>query len=471
VSAREIRQRRESEEALTPAVEFGIARLRRALPNSAKKILANSAWRTLSQHLAGRLRFALEPILQMEWAAWEAVARSLQNTQWQRRAGISLRQAIRDYPEALSTAARLIADWIDAQRELLGRILRDRKLLSENFLDDRQRFRITAIRPGLSDPHDAGRTVTLLKFTGNRRVIYKPRACAAEQIWFEALRWLNGEGLRPVFRRPRLVARQNYCWMEFLQASSCRNSRAVREFYFRWGAQTALAQILRASDLHHENWLAVGAQPILVDAELIESEQSKRASEDRQSLLLETGLLPLSARDGAGVYRGIAPFDPALSKKQRLSCWPRYHGALQAPAKYVVDLVRGFEAVVEIFGKRERAREFLRQIILPMERRTIRRALLRSSAQYARLLRDSLAPPRMISNSQRWRWLKRQCCASAANRCVGLAEARALLRCDLPKFTARSKNVPATCKQIAAAIANLKGGSRTLRHRVLFGGF
>src|SRR5882762_55890 len=49
-----------------------------------------------------------------------------------------------------------------------------------------------------------------------------------------------------------------------------RESYRSPAFLFSLGwVQAALAQILGATDLHRDNWLAVGAQPILVDAELI----------------------------------------------------------------------------------------------------------------------------------------------------------------------------------------------------------
>jgi hypothetical protein len=75
----------------------------------------------------------------------------------------------------------------------------------------------------------------------------------------------------------------------------------------------------------------------------------------------------------------------------------------------------------------------------------------------------------MISAGDRWRHLVRECCASAVNRRVGLAEARALLRCDIPKFTRRRSALPITWKILSAAIAELKSSSRLLRSRVVLG--
>jgi hypothetical protein len=75
----------------------------------------------------------------------------------------------------------------------------------------------------------------------------------------------------------------------------------------------------------------------------------------------------------------------------------------------------------------------------------------------------------MISAGDRWRHLVRECCASAANPRVGLAEARSLLRCDIPKFTRRRNARPVSWKIFSAATAELKSSSRFLRSRVVLG--
>lgn len=456
---------------LTPAVSFALERLRRATRPSATKILTPSARKSLGRHLTDRLVFALTPTLRLEQRASEAVTG---------RANVTFLETLRAFPGVLETAAQLIDDWINAQRELLERLVRDEQVLRAHLVDGKKQ--IVAILPGLSDPHDGGRTVTLIEFSGNRRVIYKPRSCKGEQLWFSALRWLNRNGIAPSLRVPGLLPRKNHCWMEFLGAKACHSLHEVRCFYFRWGAQTALAEILAASDLHRENWIADGPQPILMDAETVGGMPERRkktlnrpasakATAGRQSLpaLLETGLLPLILRDRAGRYRGIAPFDAMLADSPAVNCWPGYKGKLQSPWRYVRDLIRGFEAVAEIFAKPDRAREFFHEMTSRSAPIRKARVFFRSSAEYARLLKESLEPQHMTSQTRRSSWLAQKCCASARSRAVGLAEARALLRCDLPKFTTRRRSPRISWKEFSAAVAQLKRSMQLLRRRVLLG--
>jgi lantibiotic modifying enzyme len=482
-----VRQRRRQrspvslDEILAPAVSFATACLRGTSPRAAQKVLTESAWDDLRRDLLTRLAFALTPTLHLQQNVARAVARSLRAIalNGERRLAlqnnITLLEAIIEFPDLLETVAQLISAWIDAQRELFGRLLRDRADLCSVFLHARQPFRVIRIRARLSDPHDGAKTATMIEFVKRRRVIYKPRLSDGEELWFEALRWLNRNGLRVSFRVPKMLSRRSYFWMEFLQTKGCESRTAVRLFYFRWGVEAALAQILGATDLHRDNWLAVGAQPILVDAELIRDAEptllrGKSNSKHRQSLpaLLQTGLLPFTSRDRAGFYRGIAPLDATIPKAAPPNCWPRYQRVAQEPSRYVNDLVSGFEVVAEVFGSSRTAQRFFRDVVLQTAGQD-RRVILRATAQYARLLRESFDARNMISAGDRWRHLVRECCASAANRRVGIAEARALLRCGVPKFTRRRSALPISWKIFSAAIAELKSSSRFLRSRVVLG--
>ena len=458
---------------LAPAVNFAIDELRRR--SSASRILRPSAWNDLRRHLLSRLAFALTPTLRLQRTA--AIAAGC-------RDDITLLETMLEFPDLLDTAARLISGWLGAQGQLLTRIVCDQKTIASKFFGTRQRIKVAHLHPGLSDPHNGGRSATLIEFVGGLRLIYKPRSANREELWFDALRWLNRQQRGVSFRIPKLLPRSQYLWMEFLAPRSCRTITEVRRFYFRWGAQTALAQILGAIDLHRDNWLAVRSQPILVDLEFVGHPPERGAKAlDRQprngrgsrthseplSALLETGLFPLTSRDRAGSYRGIAPFDARNFGQAPANCLPRYRRAIQPPSKYVNELVRGFDAVAEIFADTSLAKNFFQEVLARSAKNGTDRILPRATAQYARMLRESFEPRNMVSRGARGRALKQQCSLTAINRRVGLAEARALLRCDIPEFTARRRNPFMSWKRFSAAAAELKRSPRLLRSRVLIG--
>jgi lantibiotic modifying enzyme len=449
-----------------PVCRFAVERLRQRA-RRAERVIAKTVWRDLERNLSDRLVFAIGPTSRVYQRAMQALAGDSPRRSW---IDINPLDIFAAFPGSLETTARLISVWTEAQAELLARLVRDRDKISSTFFGKRRASRAIYVRAGLSDPHDGGRTVTLVQFADGNRIIYKPRTCDGELLWFEALRWLNRNRLRLSFQSPRILQRKNYGWVEFLPQKACKNLREVRLFYFRWGAQAALAQILGATDLHRGNWLAVGAQPILLDAESIGEDEndprSEGAAQDRHlPAILRTGLLPIIVRDRIGFYRGIAPFDEANLKAGPVKCWPRYQGSPQKPSRCVDELVAGFKVVSALFSSRRIQKDFFREIILRMPKSI--RLLPRATEHYARLVRESLEVSKMVSPGQRWRYLLGECQAAAVNRSIGRAEARALLRCDIPKFTARQSAAFLSRKSFLARVAELRRSLPLLRRRVL----
>jgi lantibiotic modifying enzyme len=473
-SARSITKRRGQarfnsiEQIVAPIAEFGVARLRKRLRN-ANSINAKTVWIGLRQNLSDRLAFALKPTLRFQQKLAKAIERSFYRPGARRAsAKINLLETFAEFPGLLETASRLLSSWIDAQAELFTRLFRDRKNLSIAFRQKRRPLRVRHIRAGLSDPHNSGRTVTMIQFVNGLRVIYKPRPCNGETVWFETLGWLNRNGIRIHFRIPKILPRKKYAWMEFLPSTSCKNLREVGCFYFRWGAQTVLAAVLGATDLHRENWLAVGSQPILVDAELLGDfgprSGAGKASLDRHlPAILRAGLFPIGARDRVGFYRGIAPFDQAILKGLAPNCWPRCKGSIHKPSRYVKDLAVGFAAVAELFASERMRKRFFKEIVLAIPRN--RRVLLRATGEYARLLSGSLEVRNMISCGERWRRLVRQCCVSAINHQIGIAEALALFYCEVPKFTTRRSEV-ISWRRFSRTMPDLPRSLGLLRSRI-----
>lgn len=112
-------------------------------------------------------------------------------------------------------------------------------------------------------------SVLLLRFGSGLRLLYKPRPLASDVRFQELLSWLNDLGAEPALRPVRLLDRGSYGWSEFVAASSCANAEEVSRFYQRQGSYLALLYALDATDLHNENLVAVGEQPVLVDLEAL----------------------------------------------------------------------------------------------------------------------------------------------------------------------------------------------------------
>jgi lantibiotic modifying enzyme len=453
------------------------------LPDT-KKLLAPSAWADLAGHLERWLLRILRPVLSSKLTIIATNGKSLHSRDQVFSIGlgvdasdVTLEDFLDFLPGAKEVVETVVAEWIRAQKIMLDRLRRDWDRLSF-MLPRSAKLRIKHITPGLSDPHEHGQTVTVLGFANGGRVVYKPRSCEGERIWFSALQWLNKEGFRSGFYIPKLISRKNYCWMSFVARRTCDSKAAVKEFYFRWGAQAAMAELLGCADLHRQNWIASGEQPVLVDAEMVGSaflleHRSNQVALSGQHLhpLLKTGLLPLSQNDCGGYYRGIAPFDNTSLRGEQKSFWPIYSGKVERPGKYRDRILEGFTAALSFLWS-PRRRKRLSEFVVRASCRKHLRVLNRATANYYRLLEDSLQPQHMQERGQRLQYLLQRCGRGR----LGESEARSLFRCCVPRFikdnrqerrSVRSfRRMPESAAILAAGLqltARARGGRRVTK--------
>lgn len=205
-----------------------------------------------------------------------------------------------------------------AMAELLERFAADRPALVTELLDGVDPGALVRVDLGRGDAHQENRSVALLRFAGGATVVYKPRTLDQHALLDRAVEWLNGRvpGLR--LRTPRSVAKTGYGWLEFIEHHGCASVTEVDRFYRRQGALLALLYAIDGSDMHYENVIACGDQPVLVDAETLlhsglppattagsdPAAEALNASVHRTCLLPtlligENGALDLSALGGA----------------------------------------------------------------------------------------------------------------------------------------------------------------------------
>ncbi|MEE1752953.1 type 2 lanthipeptide synthetase LanM family protein [Streptomyces sp. SP18CS02] len=156
-----------------------------------------------------------------------------------------------------------------AAAELLERLAGDRAALVEELLGGLDPGALTGVDLGHGDTHQQGRAVALLRFADGRTVVYKPRPLDQHVCFDRLVAWLDdrlpGLGLRTV----TVVRRDGYGWLEFVDHRPCRSVGEVDRFYRRQGALLALLYAVDGADMHYENLVARGDQPVLVDVETL----------------------------------------------------------------------------------------------------------------------------------------------------------------------------------------------------------
>ncbi|MEV7689621.1 type 2 lanthipeptide synthetase LanM family protein [Streptomyces bungoensis] len=173
------------------------------------------------------------------------------------------------YPVLARMLGQTALDAADAAAELVARFQADRDDLVAGLLDGREPGRLTGVDLGLGDAHQGNRAVAVLRFAGGDRIVHKPRPLDQHALLDDLVAWLNAEVPGLALRTPRSVRRPGYGWLEFVEHRWCRSVAETDAFYRRQGALLALLYAVDGADMHYENVIACGDQPVLVDAETL----------------------------------------------------------------------------------------------------------------------------------------------------------------------------------------------------------
>ncbi|MFH7599684.1 type 2 lanthipeptide synthetase LanM family protein [Streptomyces racemochromogenes] len=195
---------------------------------------------------------------------------------------------------------RAALDAADAVAEALERLADDHPRLTAGLLAGPAGGPglLVGLEPGAGDGHRGGRSVMLLRFADGTRLVYKPRPLSVHRHFNDLVTWFNRLPGSVDLRTLRLLDRGDYGWVEFVVAGPCARAADIESFYRRQGALLALLHLIDGTDLHHENLIAAGAHPVLVDVEtLFHPPLAGTATEDPAARALHdsvyrVGLLP-----------------------------------------------------------------------------------------------------------------------------------------------------------------------------------
>jgi type 2 lantibiotic biosynthesis protein LanM len=357
---------------------------------------------------------------------------------------------------------------------------------------------------GQGDSHRGGQRVVIMHWEDGSAIVYKPRSMRPELLFAALVDWYN-QRTTMTLAAARVLDRGRYGWMEFVAAAPCRNAREVSRYYHRGGALLALAHVFGIEDLHHENIVAVGQQPILIDLEvMLRSDVSPTygdqpllglPSGDLRSSVLRTGLLPTlhhtadghgfidgglhvaSIPDGQREWAWGAPNSDAMHRW--LAPWaararhnaPEPHGEQKA-AVLRTRLLAGFREAMRLLLDRRA------ELLAPggiVGRRVAQQSRLvyRATAVYAALLERAGAPMflhRSVQRSVELDALSRPLIRSAAQPPawpIVVAERHALEHGDVPRLWMRTDRCALRddLRVIAPSFA-AKSGVAACRHRL-----
>jgi type 2 lantibiotic biosynthesis protein LanM len=380
---------------------------------------------------------------------------------------------LREYPVLARQLSVAVDRWLSFNLELLERLCADWLDIRQSIAASDDPGRLIAWNDA-GDDHRGGHHVVILEFSSGFQVVYKPRSLSMDSHFQDFLGWLNSRGQEPALRMLRILNRDGYGWVEFVSPRSCQSTAEVHRFYERQGSYLAVLYLLHATDVHNENLIAAGDDPVLIDLETLfhHSPADRRPDAVRSALMMMhasvigVGLLPgrVWANDesdgvdlsGLGTTEGqVSPHPVQLleyvgtDEMRWIRTQVTLSGGHNRPTVNGghVDLLDYTEAIEAGFSRTYRLLLQHRAELLSSDGPLARfagdelRIILRSTQTYAALLRESFHPDFLRDALERdrlfdrlWIPIERQ----PYLRAVISAERRDLWNGDIPVFSTRT---------------------------------
>ena len=337
-----------------------------------------------------------------------------------------------EYPVLVRHLLQIIENHVRNSLEFLCHLCADWHEICELFSPENCPGLLRSIRFGIGDIHRNGRSVGIAEFTSGFRLVYKPRSLAVERHFSELLEWFNQRGYQPQFRNMKILARDNYGWVEYVMPHQCREPEEVQRFNRRLGALLALLYLLEATDFHAENLLAAGEHPVLVDLEALfhprinylkSSPVLEFSNRSISHSVLRTGLLPqqiwineegegLDLSGMGGAAGQLTPFAVLTAEKYGTDemCYirkrmelassrnrPNLNGAEIKPVDQAEDFIFGFSSMYRMIVEHREELLKANSPIYAFANDEVR-LIARATKTYARLLQESYHPD-MLRNA------------------------------------------------------------------------
>ncbi|MFW5473097.1 DUF4135 domain-containing protein [Knoellia sp. CPCC 206450] len=333
---------------------------------------------------------------------------------------------------------------------------------------------VTRIEHLGSDAHQGGRTVAAVHLEDGSKVVYKPRDLGPEELTRRCLTIISEQvGLDLSRCAPLSLERGGYGWQRVAAPAPAEDERAVREHHVRFGAACALLTAIGATDMHHENVLAVGDHPLFLDLETVLHASVALTAQDLSMAVINrlklspANTLLLPQRLPSGPYSVLlgglgVPYEQQSSRTDRIlvnrdtdavdlasRTYPFQHtdNVLRGPRgpvdplDHVGDLRDGLRrGVAAIAACRDRLIDQLDETPIQV------RHIVRSTAVYGRILDAATHPDNLGRREDFERVVTMLRAPVGINRrfvssFVLDAERQALRRLDIPYFTIRSDDV------------------------------
>ncbi|PFJ06662.1 hypothetical protein COD67_03990 [Bacillus cereus] len=174
-----------------------------------------------------------------------------------------------EYESLTSLLFSSITDHINYVLEILKSTTIHKLNLEKTFNNSQNIGEIVDISTSAGDSHAGGKTVAVISFSNGLRLVYKPRNMLLEKGFNKLISYINNETNFLTLQYANVYTSGDYGWMEYIDFKICGNENEVENFYERIGQFLCILYSLNAKDFHHENLIASGEHPYLIDLEAL----------------------------------------------------------------------------------------------------------------------------------------------------------------------------------------------------------
>jgi type 2 lantibiotic biosynthesis protein LanM len=208
---------------------------------------------------------------------------------------------LKKYPFLIELLDELIEQTYCSLFEFVQRFHRDFSEICKKF-NLSSNIKIKNISPLFGADRHCKKQGVLITFETGKKIIYKPVDLSPEILYFEFIQFLSLQ--YPYDQKcPNVLPMLNYGWIEYIDYIPCQNKLEVELFYKRFGVLLAIADALNYTDGHHENLIASGPYPILIDCETLF--QNYEIPVISQKNILSTQLIQKNVKKSTPIYSAL----------------------------------------------------------------------------------------------------------------------------------------------------------------------
>lgn len=398
--------------------------------------------------------------------------------------GDGFRNLCLEYPVLARMVVEQLDQWTDLVETLARRVRADRAALGDRFGVEGA---VIECEPLADDSHARGQVPVRVSFESGA-AMYKPRPVGMGTTLAAVLDRVGDHLDVPVPDPPGYLPREGYGWMEPVDPRDVDDRAAADRYYARAGVLLCVAYVLGLTDCHHENVIAAGDHPTVVDAETafapavppdaVPATTAVRATV--ADCVLSTGLLPWSVGDpgegdgaaggGAGpetlagfgaadgqvevtterptveaVNTDVMTVTDGESTVDRRASTPSVRGSPRPPGDHLEALVRGFEATYRTVRELHEESRLLPDVVDPAGIAGAEtRYIYRPTPRYSSVLQSAVSRPALRDGARLSVAFEELAVPFFDGRIdsgdywpLYAAERRALRRFDVPRFATR----------------------------------